>query len=284
MANGVDQAIRLDQPVVETDAGMKTQAGKKSRLRQSTVSLGTKALSVVTLIATWWLLSLTLGDSILPSPLLTVTTLYEEILRGEIFVHLRITLTRVILAFLLAMTFGTLTGCALGLSKRISRFFDLWVAVGTSIPALVYIVVLFLWLGLTESSAIIAACMVTVFNITYNVWEGVKSLDSRFTEMGTVFGASRQLQFRRIVLPQLTPYLMASARFSLGLTWKLMIFVELMGRPSGIGYMINRWYQLYNMASVLSYAALFILVMLAIESFLSHVVEPWLFRWRPTDR
>lgn len=284
MANAVDQVMRFDQPVVETDAHMRTQATKKSRIQQSSVSIGTKAISVVTLIGAWWLLSRTLGDSILPSPLLTVRTLYAELLRGEILVHLRITLTRVILAFALAMTLGTITGCALGLSRRISRFFDLWVAVGTSIPALVYIVVLFLWLGLTESSAIIAACMVTVFNITYNVWEGVKSLDTKYTQMGTVFGASRQLQFRRIVLPQLTPYLMASARFSLGLTWKLMIFVELMGRPSGIGYMINRWYQLYNMAFVLSYAALFILVMLAIESFLSHAVEPWLFRWRPTAR
>ena len=284
MANAVDQVVGLDQASVEPDTRMRTQATEKSRMRQSTISLGTKAISVVTLISAWWLLSRTLGDSILPSPLLTVTTLYSELLRGDILVHLRITLTRVILAFALAMTFGTITGCALGLSKRISRFFDLWVAVGTSIPALVYIVVLFLWLGLTETSAIIAACMGTGFNITYNVWEGVKSLDPKYSQMGTVFGASLPLQFRRIILPQLTPYLMASARFSLGLTWKLMIFVELMGRPSGIGYMINRWYQLYNMASVLSYAALFILVMLAIESFLSHVVEPWLFRWRPTSQ
>jgi NitT/TauT family transport system permease protein len=242
---------------------------------------GSKLISLVLLVSVWWLLSLYLGEHVLPSPLLTVETLLKDIQKGNVFNHLGITLSRVFLAFFLTMIVGITLGCLLGLSKRFRSFFSFWIVIGLSIPALVYIVVIFLWLGLSEASAIVATMMTTVFTITMNIWEGVKSLDKKLLELGTVLRARRSLVIRRIVLPQLYPYMMASARFGLGLTWKMVIFVELMGRSNGIGYMINYWYQMYNMSHVLGYAFIFIVVMLIIEVILNVVIEPKLFAWRP---
>mgnify|MGYP001332568640 CR=1 FL=1 len=243
--------------------------------------MGSKLLSAAALIAIWWGLSLYLSKHVLPSPLLTVQTLLGDIAKGNVFSHLWITLTRVFLAFFLTMILGTTLGCLLGMSRRFSSVFGSWVVVGLSIPALVYIVVIFLWLGLSETSAILAATMTTVFTITMNISEGVKSIDKKLLELGAVFKAGRWLTLRKIVLPQLYPYMMASARFGLGLTWKMVIFVELMGRSNGIGYMINYWYQMYNMSHVLGYALVFIVVMLLIEYVLNAFIEPKLFAWRP---
>ncbi|MDF2837747.1 MAG: transporter permease [Paenibacillus sp.] len=238
-------------------------------------------LSLVSLLATWWIVSLFLTSRVLPTPLQAVSAMLEEIRDGEIFSHLGITLFRVAAAFVLTMALGIAIGCTLGLSRKAASFFNLWMVVGMTVPALVYIVVIFLWLGLSEFSAILAVMCTTVFTITYNIWEGVKSLDKKLMEMSRIFGADRSLTFRKVIVPQLMPYIMASARFGLGLTWKMVIFVELMGRPNGIGYMINHWYSLYNMTYVLSSALLFIIVMLFIELFISKVLEPRLFSWRP---
>lgn len=238
-------------------------------------------LSLVSLLALWWIVSLFLTSKVLPTPLQAVSAMLEEIRDGEIFGHLGITLFRVGAAFVLTMALGIAIGCTLGLSRKAASFFNLWMVVGMTVPALVYIVVIFLWLGLSEFSAILAVMCTTVFTITYNIWEGVKSLDKKLMEMSRIFGADRSLTFRKVIVPQLMPYIMASSRFGLGLTWKMVIFVELMGRPNGIGYMINHWYSLYNMTYVLSSALIFIIVMLFIELFISKVLEPRLFSWRP---
>ncbi|GBF73647.1 hypothetical protein PA598K_01955 [Paenibacillus sp. 598K] len=238
-------------------------------------------LSLLSLVALWWAVSLMLTAKVLPTPLQAVSAMLEEMVDGEIFSHLGITLFRVAAAFALTMALGIAIGCTLGLSRKAASFFNLWMVVGMTVPALVYIVVIFLWLGLSEFSAILAVMCTTVFTISYNIWEGVKSLDKKLMEMSRMFGADRSLTFRKVIVPQLLPYIMASARFGLGLTWKMVIFVELMGRPDGIGYMINHWYSLYNMTYVLSSALIFIIVMLFIELLISRVIEPRLFSWRP---
>ncbi|RXZ78555.1 ABC transporter permease [Paenibacillaceae bacterium] len=238
-------------------------------------------VSLLTLIGLWWIVSLYLSAQVLPSPLQTAMAMLEDIRDGEIIGHLGITMFRVVFAFMLTMILGITFGCILGLSRKAAEFFNLWMVVGMTVPALVYIVVIFLWLGLSEFSAIIAVTCTTVFTISFNIWEGVKSLDKKLMEMGYIFGAGKKLMYRKVIFPQLMPYIMASARFGLGLTWKMVIFVELMGRPDGIGYMINHWYSLYNMSHVLSNAIIFIIIMLMIELFINRWLEPRLFAWRP---
>lgn len=238
-------------------------------------------LSVVLFIVLWGALSAYLTDSVLPSPLITLQTLYQDLVSGAIFPALGITLLRVLKAFLCTMLIGIALGCLLGLSKTIKAVFGYWVVIGTSIPPLVIIIVVFLGLGLSETAALVAAVLTTVFSIIQNIEQGVKALDKKLLEMGQSFHAGKGLTLRKIILPQIYPYIMASARFGLSLTWKMVIFVEQMGRSNGIGYSINHWYQRYNMAHVLSYALVFILIMLLIEFLLNKVIEPILFKWQP---
>lgn len=238
-------------------------------------------LSLLSLVGLWWIMSLYLTSKVLPNPIQTLKAMVDDIGDGAILSHLGITMFRVIFAFVLTMTLGLVIGCIMGLSRKVAGFFNLWMVVGMTIPALVYIVVIFLWLGLSEFSAILAVTCTTVFTISFNIWEGVKSMDKKLMEMSFIFGADKKLTYRKVIFPQLMPYIMASARFGLGLTWKMVIFVELMGRPDGIGFMINYWYSLYNMSHVLSNAIIFIIVMLMIELFISRWLEPRLFAWRP---
>lgn len=240
-------------------------------------------LSVVLFAILWWIASLSLGDSVLPSPVLTIKTMFKDLASGDMLPALGITLLRVLEAFVLTLVIGTICGCVLGLSKTAKTIFGNWVVIGTSIPPLVIIIVIFLGMGLSETAAIFAAVMTTVFSIIQNIEEGVKSIDGGLIQMGKTFGASESLMMRKVILPQIYPYIMASARFGLSLTWKMVIFVEQMGRSNGIGYTINHWYQMYNMEHVLSYALVFIVVMLCIEFLLNKVVEPLLFKWRPKN-
>lgn len=246
-----------------------------------TSRLGWRALSIGLFFSLWFSFSLFVGERVLPGPIVTGLTLWENIVDGTALPHLGISLLRILAAFTLTMLLGSAVGVAVGLSKGVDRFLSPWLSIGLSVPALVYIVLIYLSVGLNELAAIVATSITTVFTVIYNVREGVKSTDHKLAEMAKSFGAGRGLIIRKVIVPQLWPILMASARFTLGLTWRITTFVELIGRPNGVGFQIQHYYSMYNMSEVLSYAALFIIVMLCIEWVISTQLEPRLFAWRP---
>jgi NitT/TauT family transport system permease protein len=87
-----------------------------------------------------------------------------------------------------------------------------------------------------------------------------------------------------VIAPQIAPALLASARFGLGLIWKMVLFVELLGRSDGVGYKIEFYYQSFNMSEVMAYALLFVMIMLFLEIVVLGKLEHHLFKWRPAQR
>ena len=84
-----------------------------------------------------------------------------------------------------------------------------------------------------------------------------------------------------MVLPQLAPYFAAAARSGLSLVWKIVLVVELLGRPNGVGFEINMAFQLFDVALLLAYALPFTAAMLLIEAFVVQPFERHASRWRP---
>lgn len=239
-----------------------------------------RLLSLALLIALWYLVSLAVTTDVVPTPITTLQTFQQALTESDTWSDLAITFARTIGAFALAMLIGIAFGSALGTVDWFRRIFDVWVTIGASIPSLLFIVVIYLWLGLNDTAAILGGALVVAPSIVFNVWQGMKSLDPGLSEMARAFGVPRWMLFRRVLLPQTTSFLFAAARLGLSLTWKIIIFVELLGRSSGVGYRIEHWYQLFNMKRVLASALLFVLVMLIIELFVLRNLERVLFRWR----
>ena len=73
----------------------------------------------------------------------------------------------------------------------------------------------------------------------------------------------------------------AAARSGLSLVWKIVLIVELLGRPNGVGFEIGVAFQLFDVTKILTYALAFVAVMLLIETFLVQPLERHVSRWRP---
>src|SRR5438132_1491671 len=113
------------------------------------------------------------------------------------------------------------------------------------------------------------------------VREGARSLDHALDDMAQVFRMGAWTRMRHVILPQLAPYLAAAARSGLSLVWKIVLIVELLGRPNGVGFEIGVAFQLFDVTRILAYALAFIAVMLGIETFLVQPLERYVARWRP---
>ena len=112
------------------------------------------------------------------------------------------------------------------------------------------------------------------------VREGARALDTSLDEMARAFALPRGKVLWHVVLPQLAPYLAAAGRTGLSLVWKIVLIVELLGRPNGIGFQIGVAFQLFDVTLILAYALAFVTVILIIETAVVQPIERRAFRWR----
>ncbi len=243
--------------------------------------MSARLISLGLLIAAWYVGSQLAGARLLPDPQAVALAIVDEARSGALALNLGATLARVAAAFVIAMVLGSAIGLVMGRSPVADRLGDPWLVVLLNLPALVIIVLAYVWIGLTEAAAILAVALNKLPIATVTVREGARSLDRALDDMAQVFRMSAWTRLRHIVLPQLAPYLAAAARSGLSLVWKIVLIVELLGRPNGVGFEIGVAFQLFDVTRILAYALAFVAVMLAIETFLVQPLERRAARWRP---
>jgi NitT/TauT family transport system permease protein len=233
------------------------------------------------LFVAWYAGSQLAGDRLLPPPQAVAAAILDEMRSGALAFNLGATLARVAVAFSIAMLLGSMIGVLMGRSRIVDQLGDPWLVVLLNLPALVIIVLAYVWAGLTETAAIAAVALNKLPVATVTVREGARALDTGLDEMAQVFRMRGWTRMRHIILPQLAPYLGAAARSGLSLVWKIVLIVELLGRPNGVGFEIGVAFQLFDVTRILAYALAFIAVMLAVETFLVQPLERRIAHWRP---
>jgi len=239
-----------------------------------------RLISLILLLATWWLISQFVEPQTLPGPERVLEAIAAQMRSGDIFFQLGVTLARVFAAFTIAMAAGTAIGLLMGRVKLADRLGDPWLIVLLNLPALVIIVLAFIWGGLTEIAGVLAVAINKLPNTVVTVREGARALDSSLDEMAKVFALPRRKYLWHVVLPQLGPYLAAAGRSGLSLVWKIVLIVELLGRPNGIGFQIGVAFQLFDVTLILAYAFAFVAVILVIETAVVQPIERRASRWR----
>ncbi|MCG6658191.1 ABC transporter permease subunit [Halomonas campisalis] len=226
-------------------------------------------------IAAWWI-----DSSLLPSPLAVFQTLQSAAVSGELQRHLAITLQRVAISFALAMALGTLIGLCMGRSPLTNALLDPLLVLLLNLPALVVIILLYVWFGLIEVAAVMAVVINKIPNVAVTMREGARSLDLRLEQMASVYRFSAWQRLTHVWMPQLFPYLMAATRGGLALIWKIVLVVELLGRSDGIGFQLHMAFQVFDVASLLAYSLAFIAVVQLIELTVLQPMERRASRWR----
>ncbi|MEJ8475623.1 ABC transporter permease [Roseibium algae] len=240
-----------------------------------------RVLSIAAFIILWAALAWLNGDpTVLPAPGDLLRPFYRELASGVLLDSMGITIIRVIAAFLFAMTIGTVLGLIMGTQPQIDRWLDPWLVVFLNLPALVLIVLCYLWIGLTEAAAITAVTLNKIPNVTTIIREGARALDPDLKAMAQVFGMRRDTYLRHVILPQLAPFIAGASRSGIAVIWKIVLVVEFLGRSSGVGFQIHMYFQLFDVAMVLVYSLSFIAFMLAIEWIILQPLERRVRAWR----
>ena len=239
-----------------------------------------RVISFALLIIIWQISAMIAQSRVLPDPLQVALVLYDHIVYGSLISDLCITLWRVVAAFILAMVTGTAIGIFMGLRKRLDILLDGWLILFLNIPALVTIILCYVWFGLTEVAAIIAVSLNKFPNVIVTLREGTRAVDRDILQVAEVFQVGRRKTFFKFFLPQLYPYIMVAARSGIALIWKIVLVVELLGRSNGIGFQLSVFFQLFDIASILAYTLAFVIVMITVELAFIGPMDKHVTRWR----
>ena len=239
------------------------------------------ALSLLALLALWQIAALLAHNPrLMPAPAAVLAKIGADSLTGELPWNLAITLLRVAASFVIAMTVGVALGILMGRVRLADELGQPWLLFFLNLPALVTIVLAYIWIGLVESAAILAVALNKIPNVVVTIREGARALDPGLNEMAQVFKVPQRRRLRDIVLPQLYPYLAGAARTGLALIWKIVLVVELLGRSNGVGFQLGVYFQLFDVAGILAYALCFIAVVQVIEWGILQPLERRVTQWR----
>jgi NitT/TauT family transport system permease protein len=239
-----------------------------------------RAASLAALILLWQAGSLLLGPRKLPSPAVVAIVMGGELSDGSLLYHLGITLLRVAASFFVAMAIGCAVGIAMGRLPAFDRFFDSWLIVLLTFPALVAAVLCYLWFGFSELAVVIAVAVNKIPNVAVTMREGARAISRDNLEMAAVFRFGRIKTLRHVIIPELAPFFIAAARSGLALIWKIVLVVELLGRSNGVGFQISTFFSLFDVASIIAYTIAFVAVVQLIEFGVLRPLDRYVVRWR----
>jgi len=217
---------------------------------------------------------------VLPSPLSVIQKMAELWASGDLQKHLIDTSIRILWAFSFAMTIGGVLGYVMGRYPLVNAWLDPWLIVFLNLPALVLIVLCYLWIGLNETAAILAVTLNKLPLVMTLIREGSRSASSELRDLAQVFKLSSYQKLRHIIIPELLPHVISSARAGLSMIWKIVLVVEFLGRSTGIGRQIHTQFSIFNITGVLAYSLSFVFFIMLIEFIIMQPLERYATRWR----
>lgn len=246
-------------------------------------NLTIKAAAIAMLLVVWQLLSVWQGDLLVPSPVAVVERMVEIVREGAFLTHMYATLVRVLAGLAISMLVAVTFGVAMGLFRPVERFFEPYVLLGLTIPGLAWALMAVMAVGISNWAPVLAIVASTSPMVILNIWQGTKSIDTDVVEMGRAFRASRREMLRRVILPQLVPFILAGTRLGLALAWKIVVLSEMFGLSNGVGYQLNLNFTQFSLSGVIAWTLSFTAVMALIEFGLLQPIEKHVTRWRPNN-
>ncbi len=195
------------------------------------------ALVALIYIAVWEAASLLVGkELLLPSPLATLTRLFELLAKGESWYDAGLTLLRIMSGYLLGVSAGVLLAILTASSRFAETLLSPLRSIVKASPVTSFILLALLWLSSNLVPMFISFLMVVPM-----VWaataEAIVQTDIRLVEMGRLFGLSRWKIVKKIYVPSVLPQFLAACTTALGFAWKSGVAAEIIALPKqSIGY------------------------------------------------
>ncbi|UQY35251.1 ABC transporter permease subunit [Pseudomonas fulva] len=209
------------------------------------------------------------------------TTLWELIRSGELLRHLLVSLQRAVTGLGIGVAIGVSAALITGLSKRGEIALDSPMQMLRTIPSLALVPLFILWFGIGEFTKVALIVMGTTFPIYLNLFAGIRNIDPKLVEAANTLGLNRRELICHVILPGALPSFFVGLRYSLGISWLALVFVEQINTTAGIGFLASDARDFMRTDVIVICLLIYSLLGLLIDG-LIRTLERLALAWRPS--
>ena len=276
-ASGMASEAEVDHQVILAHLG-------KGNVSRTSVWNLVFVVEVAALLGLWEMISGPLGvmnPKFLPPP----SAIFDELWRmlpivGErpITEDIVFSLKNFGYGYVLAAVVGTTLGLVIGTTKSGELLLGPLAYYAYAVPRSALAPVIILIWGLGAESKVVIIFLLAVFPVLITTMEGGAQVNRTLVDAGRVFGATRLQTMRKVILPDLFPYVLIGLRIAVIRGYIGVLIGELMGSFKGLGTILKR--SSYNFEMATSFAVVVILIVLSsltmlLVSFAKTKLVPW---------
>ena len=198
------------------------------------------ALGLLVPLALWWAASSVAGvDKVfLPGPADVYHRLVSWFAEDELMSDVGISIYRVTMGFVLSAVIALPLALMIGTFRPVQALLEPLTDFIRYMPAVAFIPLVMLWVGIDESSKIAIIFIGTFFQMVLMMAEDVRRVPLAQIEAAQTMGASVGETIKLVILQSAKPALLDTLRVTMGWAWTYLVVAELVAANSGLGYAI----------------------------------------------
>jgi sulfonate transport system permease protein len=175
----------------------------------------------------------------LPTPAAVLQAGIDLAERGELWLHVAISVQRVLIGFAIGSVFGLALAAFVGLTDVGDVLLSPILAAFRAIPSLALVPLLILWLQIGEESKITLIAIGAFFPVFTTVAAALRHVDPQLVEMGRSFSLRGWRLLRTVQLPSIIPSIVSGLRLGLAQSWLFLVAAELIAASMGLGFLLT---------------------------------------------
>lgn len=176
----------------------------------------------------------------------------KDVVSGELWTHVAVTVGETAVGFLLGTLVGTLLAVLIWWSPFLSKVLDPYMVVFNSMPKVALGPIFIVMFGAGFTAIVMTTLSITVIITTLVVYNSFNEVDDNYIKVIRTFGGSRSEIFAKVVLPASYPAIVSTLKVNVGMAWVGVIVGEFLVAKQGLGYLIIYGFQVFNFTLVLS--------------------------------
>lgn len=205
---------------------------------------------------------------------------YRLSITGVLGKHFVSSLTRVLIGFVAGSVAGVAVGTLMGWRSLIDKTLNPVISLFYPIPALGWIPLLMLWIGINEMLPIVLIFICSFFPVLYNTITGIKTVDRDYIRVARTLGASETRVLFMVVLPLALPNIFTGFRLEAGMAWRTIIAAEMVAIPTGIGALLMKAESLMRIDIIIVCLIVLAVMCLIFEKFFAFLEHRLTAGWR----
>jgi len=174
----------------------------------------------------------------MPGPLAVFERLISWLFEDNLIGDVSVSISRVVAGFLLSAVLALPIGLLIGAFRPVEALLEPLTDFIRYMPAVAFIPLVMLWLGIEESAKISIIFIGTFFQMVLMVAENVRGVPRAQIEAAQTMGATREEIIRLVLLQSAKPAILDTLRITMGWAWTYLVVAELVAANSGLGYSI----------------------------------------------